>query len=319
MVNAKIVGQSRWVLQVLWVIAAVLTVTILVVRNTGPLHEAGLAAGVESDASKAFAVVTASWATAHSLDVLTWNDHAPVPVRPGISISVTAGTSVTLSGWAFNTATDSAFPAIGARMSGSPTVFSALVALSRPDIAEALHNPAAQKSGFRLTIDTSRLALGRHAVAVRALLPNRQAAVALGPAVTIEITNSSVTEQRTDAIDSLNGVVVDAARSATSPVAILRSYGRLGISGWGFVTHGQRLADSITLLVDGNAAGAARYGVSRPDVARQYRDVRLTRSGFQGSVQTDSLTPGPHEIRLRLGLSDGTTIPSFTTLHINLL
>jgi hypothetical protein len=323
MVNGKLAGQSRWVLQALWVIAAALAATILSVRNKGFLSENELsAAGVASDASRAFAVRTASRVTAHSFDALTWDDHVPVSVKPGVSTTlatVAAGTTVTLTGWAFNTATNSDFPAIGARVSGSPAVFSALVGLSRPDVASALHNPAARNSGFRLNIDTSHLALGRHAVTVRALGPNRQTAMPLGPALAIDITNSSAAQQRTDAIDSLNGVVVNAAASASSPVAVLRSYGRLSVSGWGFVTRGQRLAGSITLLVDGNPAAAARYGISRPDVARQYNDVRLARSGFQGSVQMDSLTLGPHEIQLQLGLSDGTTIPSSSVLHVKLL
>jgi hypothetical protein len=320
MVNAKIAGQSRWVLRSLWLIAAALVVTILVIRNKGILTEPELLhVGNVNDASQAFALPPVSNSgSPHSLDVIAWSDHVPVRIRPGVSVTVVAGTTLTITGWAFDAAANADYPAIGAKVSGSSTVYSALVHLARPDVAAALRNSAAGDTGFTLNIDTSHLTLGRHAVAIHALSPDRNTFVLLKPAIAIDIADQSTAAQHTDAIDAVNGVVVNAAASASAPIALLRSYGTLSISGWGFVTSGTRLPSGVTILVDGNPAGAARYGLPRPDIARQFHDVRVTRSGFQGTVQTESLAPGEHKIQLRLGLSDGTSVPSVSALHIDL-
>jgi hypothetical protein len=321
MVNGKLVEQSRWVLQALWVIAAALMVMILMVRTRGILSEPQfLQAFTPADASAAFALpVLSSAGTLHSFDVAASGDRPPVPIRPGASIPVVAGTTVTITGWAFDAAANADYSAIGGRVSGSPQVYSALVRLARPDVAAALHNTAALDSGFTLSIDTSHLPRGRHEVAVHALRPGGRTAADLAPAIAIDITSPSALRQNTDAIDSVNGVVVDAGASAAAPVTVLRSYRRLSVSGWGFVTSGTRLPSGVTILVDGNPAAAARYGLSRTDVAHKFHDVRLTRSGFEGTIPTDSLPAGAHEIQFQLSLSDGTTVPAASTLHIVLI
>ena len=297
MVNGKLVEQSRWVLQALWVIAAALMVMILMVRTRGILSEPQfLQAFTPADASAAFALpVLSSAGTLHSFDVAASGDRPPVPIRPGASIPVVAGTTVTITGWAFDAAANADYSAIGGRVSGSPQVYSALVRLARPDVAAALHNTAALDSGFTLSIDTSHLPRGRHEVAVHALRPGGRTAADLAPAIAIDITSPSALRQNTDAIDSLS------------------------VSGWGFVTSGTRLPSGVTILVDGNPAAAARYGLSRTDVAHKFHDVRLTRSGFEGTIPTDSLPAGAHEIQFQLSLSDGTTVPAASTLHIVLI
>jgi hypothetical protein len=320
MAIAKFTGNSAWVLRTLWLIAAGLAAGVLVVRGDGLLTEKQLARmGVGSGTTASFSTRVAPGRSAHSFDSLQWGDHPTIRIIPGREVSVPAGAILTLTGWAVDSHDNRAFAAIGGRLDDTPQIVQAIVHLPRPDVAAALGTPSARNSGFVLHIDTYGLTLGRHTIVLRGLAADHQSAYALDPALEINVTDKRAAAQRTDAIDSVNGVVVGAATSPQAPLGLMRSAGRMSISGWGFITEGHRLATSITLVVDGFPAGNARYGLPRPDVARAYRDVRMSRTGFEGSLLLDSLTFGKHVIKVQFGLSDGSTLLSYSALYVNVL
>ncbi len=319
MVEGNIAAESRLVFRLLAAIAVVLAVTILIVRNTGVLGESQqLMDGYTKTGAMAFDVPLDRRPGAGNVDTIAWTDHPAIAFTPATIVHVSAGESVTIAGWAYDTQANSLFPGIGAKVDRSGAVEAAFLMRPRPDVATALANAGARSSGFTVDIDTSKLAVGRHVIALRALAPDQKRALALG-SVAFYVDPQSVALQKTDAIDALNGVLINAAGSLAAPIGILHSANRLTIDGWGFVTDGARIANSATILVDGEPIVTAKYGLPRADVARVYHDIRVGRSGFEGSLPLASLSTGLHEIKLRLNLADGTYIDSSASVHIRVI
>jgi hypothetical protein len=71
------------------------------------------------------------------------------------------------------------------------------------------------------------------------------------------------------------------------------------------------------LLLDGNPVAPVRYGLPRADVANAYRDVRVSRSGFEVSLPLDTVPIGVHELKIRMNSNDGSIVDSASTLRID--
>ncbi len=85
---------------------------------------------------------------------------------------------------------------------------------------------------------------------------------------------------------------------ATEPVS-----GRLTIGGWAVGRGG---VASVTVLIDGQPAGAAHYGAARQDVAAALPDwPGALRSGFVFNCPPRLLKQGPHEATIRVAAPDG--------------
>jgi hypothetical protein len=318
MVQSGAAPESRWVIRLLWLIAAALAATILTIRTHGIVSPAQLAAdGHKPSAGLTFTLPVAGLGL-HNFDSIAWADHPPAPLvveRPPV---IAAGSALTLRGWAVDREAKAPFAAIGAKVDGLPLVFSAVIGIPRPDVAAALGITGARYSGFVLDVDTAHLGPGRHLIAVRALRGgDARSVLELGAPIAFEIRQRSDALQRTDSIDAINGVLVNDANAKSSGVTVLRSYHKLTVYGWAFITDGDRLANTAALLVDGNPVASATYGLSRPDVAKVFHDVRLTRSGFIGTISTDSLAAGPHVLTVQMSSNDGSTVESSSELHIN--
>ncbi len=316
MVHGNASTQSRWVLRTLWIIAGLLVVAVLSVRSSSVLSQSQeMLERLQKGAALSFVVPTAARAPVVGFDDVTWPGHAAVHIHPGLVATVLPGTPLTIDGWAFDTEQNNVFVGIGAKIDANPAPIYAIVNLPRPDVATALRNTRARGSGFASVIETKGLSIGQHTITYRALAPDQKNSVALG-SVTFAIGSPTLAAQRTDFIDAINGIIVDPAASSRTPVAVTRSIRKLTIDGWGFVTNGRRLASYTMILVDGVPVTPARYGLPRPDVARAFHDVRVARSGFEATLALDTVPNGVHEIRLRMGLSDGTSVDSATMLRV---
>ncbi|HST74731.1 MAG TPA: glycosyltransferase family 9 protein [Acetobacteraceae bacterium] len=85
---------------------------------------------------------------------------------------------------------------------------------------------------------------------------------------------------------------------ATAPVS-----GRLTIGGWAVARGG---VEAVTVLIDGQPAGAAHYGAARQDVAAALPDwPGALRSGFIFNCPPRLLKEGPHEATIRVAAPDG--------------
>lgn len=74
--------------------------------------------------------------------------------------------------------------------------------------------------------------------------------------------------------------------------------GRTTVAGWAIDDVG---IERVEVWVDGERIGEADYGSSRPDVARDYPGLPSEPNfGFQYALDTADLSPGPHEITIRL-------------------
>ena len=74
--------------------------------------------------------------------------------------------------------------------------------------------------------------------------------------------------------------------------------GRTTVAGWAIDDVG---VQRVEVWVDGERLGRADYGLSRPDVARDYPGLPGEPDfGFQYALDADKLSPGPHDITIRI-------------------
>jgi hypothetical protein len=79
------------------------------------------------------------------------------------------------------------------------------------------------------------------------------------------------------------------------PLSVDRG-GTVRITGWAVDKPAEAQAGGVIALVDGASPVNARYGTSRPDVARALGSPSYERSGFEASIDTADLSPGLHRI-----------------------
>jgi len=74
--------------------------------------------------------------------------------------------------------------------------------------------------------------------------------------------------------------------------------GRATVAGWAIDNEG---VERVEVWVDGERAGEADYGLSRPDVARDYPGLPGEPDfGFQYALDTDGWSTGPHDLTIRI-------------------
>ena len=83
----------------------------------------------------------------------------------------------------------------------------------------------------------------------------------------------------------------------------------LRLAGWALDAAGRRPARAVDLVLDGVRYRAA-VKFPRPDVATAYGDEGYGRSGFDSSLPKAAVTPGPHELELRVVGADGPAVPA---------
>ena len=82
----------------------------------------------------------------------------------------------------------------------------------------------------------------------------------------------------------------------------------LRVAGWALDTGAHRPAVAVDLVLDGLRYRAA-VKFARPDVATAYGDQGYSRSGFDARLPKGAVTPGSHELELRVVLTDGPAMP----------
>jgi len=82
----------------------------------------------------------------------------------------------------------------------------------------------------------------------------------------------------------------------------------LRVAGWALDAGAQRPAVAVDLVLDGVRYRAA-VKFARPDVATAYGDQGYHSSGFDARLPKPAVTPGSHELELRVVLTDGPAMP----------
>jgi hypothetical protein len=76
------------------------------------------------------------------------------------------------------------------------------------------------------------------------------------------------------------------------------------VAGWALDARRRRPAVAVDLVLDG-AAYRATIGISRADVAAAHGDQAYVRSGFRARFPPGAITPGLHELEMRVVVSGG--------------
>lgn len=148
---------------------------------------ASLGTVVQSTSSSSIpldALIRLSGMTTFSIDSLNDTSFAQPPTAP---IPIPRNGSVILRGWAVDAPAGTV--AGGVIVSVDETMnFQAVYGVARQDVADALGNPAYQKSGFNVTFPASKLSPGRHTITIKILTSDRKSYYEPDQKVDIEIT-----------------------------------------------------------------------------------------------------------------------------------
>lgn len=121
--------------------------------------------------------------TTYSIDSLNDTQFTTAPTAP---LPIAASASITLRGWAVDAAANTVAGGVIVSIDGTMDV-QAVYGVDRPDVANALKNPAYAKSGFNVTFPASKLSHGRHAITIRILTNDRTGYYQPSQEVDIEI------------------------------------------------------------------------------------------------------------------------------------
>jgi hypothetical protein len=220
----------------------------------------------------------------------------------GTTTSIPVTGSVVVGGWIADPTDGSPLTNVKVYIDGS-AVGTPTLGISRPDVASTLGNPAYANSGFSFTYSAAALSAGIHSVSVVGT-NSHSVSTTLGP--------NSITI--TDAAPVGNLDV--AADSATYQPSVSQSSGTLLVAGWAADYLDNGPAQSVQVFIDGNPAGFATLGVSRPDVASYFGKPGWATSGYSFTLAASGLSIGPHSVSTvatdNAGLTTTFTAPSIT-------
>lgn len=109
-----------------------------------------------------------------------------------------------------------------------------------------------------------------------------------------------VPDHRDYGLERFNGVETPLIK----PPVIVSPSDKIVLSGWAVDREGGKPAARVEAVIDGNAY-AARYGHPRRDVAEFLGLPGVSASGFSFEMPAAGLTPGRHELRLRIFIRSG--------------
>jgi hypothetical protein len=246
-------------------------------------------------------------AGAHAVTVIAINSHGVSTTYGPLSITVTASykppvgvleqaidasndsttipqsDTLFVSGWAADPLDGSPLSNvkvyIDGTLAGTPTL-----GISRPDVASYYSNPSYANSGYSFSESAGSLSIGSHSVTVIAI-NSHGVSTTFGP-LTINVTAA----QRAPV-----GSLEEAVDATTSSTTVSQS-DSLFVSGWAADYQDNGPAKSVQILIDGNAAGLATLGISRPDVATYYNNPAWANTGWNFSYAASTLSVGSHSV-----------------------
>jgi hypothetical protein len=84
--------------------------------------------------------------------------------------------------------------------------------------------------------------------------------------------------------------------------------GRVGVVGWAIDPDAAAPAKTVFIDVDGSAFQQAVYGDDSPAAVSALGSARYAQCGFDAILDTTRLTPGPHQLTVRVVSADGTRL-----------
>ncbi|MGB7759905.1 MAG: SBBP repeat-containing protein [Bryobacteraceae bacterium] len=210
--------------------------------------------------------------------------------------AIVSGTA-SVSGWAIDNASTvgTAISAVEVLVDGT-AVGAATYGINRPDVCAVYPSrPGCPNVGYTYSLNTAGLTAGSHTITVTAT--DSASPPDTGSAsVTVTVTAGTA------------AVIPSVHIDAPAPDATIS--GTVSISGWAIdntSTVGTAIS-GVQVLVDGTAAGAATYGINRPDVCAAYPGrPGCPNVGFTYSLNTAAVSAGSHTITVTA--TDSTSPP----------
>jgi parallel beta-helix repeat protein len=225
---------------------------------------------------------------------VTVNNSAPTVWIDSPAAKATVSGTVTVSGWALDnlSATGTAITGVQVLVDGA-AVGSATYGTARADVCNLLPGrPGCPNVGYTFALNTSSWSAGPHVITVSATDSDGIGEVGLAT-----VTVSTV-------VGATPPVVwID------TPVAGATVSGPVTVSGWALdnLSAVGTAISSVQVLVDGAVVGNATYGTSRPDVCNILPGrPGCPNVGYTFTLNSGTLTLGPHTITVKATDSDGT-------------
>ncbi|MDP8983202.1 MAG: S8 family serine peptidase [Acidobacteriota bacterium] len=217
--------------------------------------------------------------------------------------NVPKGATLFVRGWAADTASGAPVQSVTVLIDGN-SVGTATLGISRPDVAQAFNRSDYTNSGWSFQMSTGSLSVGQHSVTAMATGSSGTGALLRTGTVNITAGGGQEIGYVDMAGDTQGGANV--SKSAT-----------LFVRGWAADTASGAPVQSVTVLIDGNSAGTATLGISRPDVAQAFNRSDYTNSGWSFQMSAAPLSVGQHSVTATASGSSGTG-PLTRTQTINI-
>ncbi|HEY1808441.1 MAG TPA: hypothetical protein VGG42_07745 [Acidobacteriaceae bacterium] len=215
--------------------------------------------------------------------------------------------SLVVSGWAADQQDGAPVQQVAVLIDGT-AVGNATLGGSRPDVANAYHNPSYTNSGWNFTYPASGLSGGTHTVTAMAYDSQGLSARLVG---TKTITVNALPPFGSE----------EAAQDTKTHSSTVAQSDSLVVSGWAADVQEGAPVHQVTILIDGAAVGNATLGGSRPDVATAYNNSAFTNSGWTFTYGASVLSGGTHTVTAiaydTQGLS--TQLPGAKTITVQAL
>jgi len=178
---------------------------------------------------------------------------------------------------------------------------------NRPDLADALNNPALAKSGFTFSLQGRRLPDGKYTVGLYIDASDKFAST---------FTDTAVEKK------SLVGLQASALQSIEYNLDVVQCTEReIILHGWAFIKEG--LAVGTTSIVFRNEISGKETSftvdqkVHRPDIANAWEAHQLADAGFDFHLERGRLSPGTYSLGLKIE-NDSRSVTYFTLTSLDL-
>jgi hypothetical protein len=172
----------------------------------------------------------------------------------------------------------------------------------RPDISRQFGKKNLNNSGWGITIPCDRIPKGDYELQFKVLNKTMSGYYTIDKSLIItnqenkkpghKINKIFSIDKSGYNIDNINGMV---ANNQSSPIMIKSD--SLCIQGWAFNSKENILAEEVQIKID-DQFYRTKYGLKRADVAKHFKNKKITNSGWSLSIPTSSIGKGTHSISI---------------------
>jgi len=219
---------------------------------------------------------------------------------------------INVSGWAADKAYGTPVKAVVAYIDGA-VAGDAVLGFDRSDVAKYYGRTDYLRSGWSFGILGSTLGAGSHWITAVAVGKSGSSQLPGARIVTI-MPHADQSGGRQNAAPGFGYIDGAGSSDLTPSVSATEEF---YVRGWAADRAAGAPVAKVTIYVDGSAAGDARLGMLRDDVARHYRKPEFAKSGWEFHEPASRIQPGAHQVTVEAkGTSGATLLPGARSVTV---